>query len=385
MSERAENGKKAMLAITLLWVSTLAILFLVETTQQRIAAGFALSLIFACVSALIRKAARFELESLAPIHPPTEEADARELPLQDLCSEVLPVWSGQIEIARTQTETAISALAERFAGISQRLHNTVDASHIEVPGNEAEAGVFGLLQQAQSDLNEVIIGLRSALDLKENLLHEIEALSRFTSDLRSMAEEVSGIAKQTNLLALNAAIEAARAGEVGRGFSVVADEVRKLSNLSGEAGSRIVETVETVNQSILKALDASRQYAHKDKQMLDSTEHMIEGVLASFGASAQSLQESAGMLRDESMLIESEITEVLVALQFQDRTSQILASVSSDIDRLSSDVADPNALAGIDRQAWMSRLQQSYTTPEQHGIHGGTKGASASQPEITFF
>jgi methyl-accepting chemotaxis protein len=383
MSEHAENGKSAMQAIGLLWIAGLAVLFFAEASQLRIAAGLILSLLFAFAWTRLHKAIQSRVEFVIPPETITV-MDAQERPLQDLCGALLPVWSGQIEIARAQTETAISDLAARFAGISQRLHATVDAAHIDAPGSEGNGGMFSLLQQGQNDLNEVIVGLRSALDLKENLLQEIDALSRFTSDLRSMAEEVSGIAKQTNLLALNAAIEAARAGEVGRGFSVVADEVRKLSNLSGEAGARIVDTVETVNQSILKALDASRQYAHKDKQMLDGTERMIEGVLASFGASAQSLHTSAGMLRDESLLIEGEITEVLVSLQFQDRTSQILASVCSDIDRLSDDVANPVAIAAIDRQAWMSRLQQSYTTPEQHGIHGGSTG-TATQPEITFF
>lgn len=381
MSEQAENGKNAILVIALLWLSALIAVFVADTATLRIAAALVLSIFFALSLGTVRKLAQAAGSASTISSEPTPNPDQHERPLQDLCNDLLPVWSSQIEMAREQTETAISALAERFAGIAQRLHATVDTAHI---GKDGDNSMFALLQQGQQDLNQVIVGLRSALELKENLLREIESLSRFTSSLRSMAEEVSGIAKQTNLLALNAAIEAARAGEVGRGFSVVADEVRKLSNLSGEAGSRIVETVETVNQSILKALDASRQYADQDKEMLDGTERMIEGVLASFGASAQTLHESAGMLRDESLLIEGEITEVLVALQFQDRTSQILGSVRTDIARLSSEVADPFALACIDRQAWMARLQQSYTTPEQHGTHGSGKSA-ASTTEITFF
>jgi methyl-accepting chemotaxis protein len=382
VSERAESGKNAVLAGGLLWLSAVVAVFLADTLPLRLGAVAILTVLLAYVLTAVRKE---QIPGPAPIVlsdaiPP---AEAAEHPLQALCVELLPVWSGQIETVRSQTEIAISALAERFAGISQRLNATVMAAQVDADG--ADGGVFGLLQQGQRDLSEVIVGLRSALDLKESLLQEIDALSRFTSDLRSMAEEVSGIAKQTNLLALNAAIEAARAGEVGRGFSVVADEVRKLSNLSGEAGARIVETVETVNQGILKALDASRQYANKDKAMLDGTERMIEGVLVSFGESAQALHASAGMLRDESLLIEGEITEVLVALQFQDRTSQILASVRSDIERLSADSADPAALAAIDRQAWMERLRKSYTTPEQHGVHGGKGAAAEAASDITFF
>ena len=41
--------------------------------------------------------------------------------LDQLCRGVLPVWSGQVEIARSQTESAINDLAQRFGNLSQRL------------------------------------------------------------------------------------------------------------------------------------------------------------------------------------------------------------------------------------------------------------------------
>lgn len=43
--------------------------------------------------------------------------------LDHLCSEVLPIWSGQIELARTHTETAVNGLAARLVG----LHGRADA------------------------------------------------------------------------------------------------------------------------------------------------------------------------------------------------------------------------------------------------------------------
>lgn len=405
--QSAENDKKARFTLFVLWLLWLTaastIVFDLARTQEiRIAIGIALTILFVCGirSLHTRHAAPHSAygqqahgvnepsadyshttSATSPLAP--SSLTAQDTALDQLCTALLPLWSAQIELARSQTEVSISALSQRFADISQRLHTTVNTAN--TGSNENDGGILELLAQGQHNLREITLGLRSSLEFKQNLQHEIESLSGFTSALRGMAEEVGGIAKQTNLLALNAAIEAARAGEIGRSFSVVADEVRKLSNLSGEAGGHIVDTVEKVNNGILGALHASREYAERDKDMLDNTEHMIERVLESFGASAEDLSRSAGLLREESLLIEREISDVLVALQFQDRTSQILSSIRSDIDRLAGELSAPADTRSLDSEAWVSRLTQTYTTPEQHKAHGSNAPAAVPESEITFF
>ncbi|HTH94959.1 MAG TPA: methyl-accepting chemotaxis protein [Rhodocyclaceae bacterium] len=402
--QSAENDKKARFTLSVLWLllwlsATSTVAFDLARTQEiRIAIGIALTILFACGIRILRTsdivpreihedsahdvAAKSPTSSAAsPLIPSL--STGQETALSQLCAALLPVWSAQIELARSQTEISISNLSQRFADISQRLHATVNTA--STGSNDSDGGILELLAQGQHNLREITLGLRSSLEFKQNLQQEIEALSGFTSALRGMAEEVGGIAKQTNLLALNAAIEAARAGEIGRSFSVVADEVRKLSNLSGEAGGHIVNTVEKVNNGILGALRASREYAERDKDMLDNTEHMIERVLESFGVSAEDLSRSAGLLREEGLLIEREISDVLVALQFQDRTSQILSGIRSDIDRLSGELSTPVENRSFDTETWVNRLTQTYTAPEQHKTHNSNTSVTVPESEITFF
>jgi methyl-accepting chemotaxis protein len=313
--------------------------------------------------------------------------------IDQLCIDVLPIWAGQIDMARQHTEEATFALTQRFADISQRLSSATSTSRNSA--GEDDNTLLTLLNEAQLELDSIITSLRAALGTKENLLQEVNALSSHTEALQRMAKDVGDIAKQTNLLALNAAIEAARAGEVGRGFAVVADEVRKLSTLSGETGKKIAETVETVNLAIGETLQVSRQYAEQDEALVNSSSAVIGHVISRFGQAANNLSESSEALRHEGQAIGQEVAEVLVSLQFQDRVSQILNLVNNDLYKLRQNIEQgrqdrtgATGSSGIDAARWLDELSHTYTMPEQHAVHNGgnaSAAASTGSDEITFF
>ena len=66
---------------------------------------------------------RANLESDAAARP----ADS-VIGLDKLCQGVLPVWSGQVEMARGHTEESVTDLAGRFARINERIAATAAAS-----------------------------------------------------------------------------------------------------------------------------------------------------------------------------------------------------------------------------------------------------------------
>ena len=360
-----------------------------------LAAALALLLLLLGAAAGVWSAARVR-RMIERLQRTQQEALARErCPLKAscvaglyrLCQGVLPVWQGQIDVARSHTEEAVTALANRFARISQQVETAVATS-----AGSSDSGLVTLLGDSQAGLDSIVSSLRSALSAKDAMLNEIAGLSHFTDELKRMADDVGAIAKQTNLLALNAAIEAARAGEVGRGFAVVADEVRKLSNLSGQTGKKISDTVVTVNSAIGNALRISQQYAEQDAAMVGASETVIDQVIARFGSAATDLADSSQAMRDESRAIGEEVAQVLVALQFQDRVSQVLQHVGHDLGKLETRIAEQQAQlasgqqpAPIDASAWLDELSRTYTTPEQHAIHSGGKASDAASDEITFF
>jgi methyl-accepting chemotaxis protein len=308
-----------------------------------------------------------------------EEAQRHVDGLADLCRGLSPVWSQQIEAARQHTETAIESLSARFTQLAQRI-----SAVISTDNQDDEQSLLSLLASSESDLEDIVGQLRQALSSKETLLAEVVSLSGYTTQLRTMAKEVGDVAKQTNLLALNAAIEAARAGEAGRGFAVVADEVRKLSTLSEATGKRIDETIETVSAAIERTLQVSNEHTDRDANTLKSASEVIHHLITDLRGSATRLVEHGTVLHQENKAVGDEISDVLVALQFQDRVSQMLGHMRDDIQRLGTHLSEP--CERVDARTWLNELSHTYTMPEQHAIHHGRRNTAAdSASDITFF
>ena len=305
--------------------------------------------------------------------------------LKEVCMEAVPIWSKQIEASRSQTEKAIMDLAARFSGISQKLEAAVRASQSAAGGlaGSGESGATAVLEQSKTELMGVLESLKAAQQSRNAMLESVRSLTSYTDELKTMAAEVAAIASQTNLLALNAAIEAARAGEAGRGFAVVADEVRKLSTLSSDTGKKMSEKVGIINASITDVFGIAELASQNDMQSVSASESTIRQVLERFHEVTSQLSNSAELLQHESAGIGGEISEVLVALQFQDRTSQILAHVRGNLENLHRHLAERDS--GIDARAWLAEMELTYATEEQRKIHHGADTGGAEAQEITFF
>lgn len=308
--------------------------------------------------------------------------------LEELCIQVLPIWSRQIESARGQSEGAIGRLTESFSDINGRLGNALDvyrnAADGMIGGDSGEQrNVIDLIEKGRGDLSAMLDRLRAGVAARSEMFSRIKEIARFSDDLKAMAGTVSGIASQTNLLALNAAIEAARAGEAGRGFAVVADEVRKLSTQSDNSGKQIAQRVDAVAQTIATIVQMTEHHAVLEEQAMQESEQIIQGVLKVFGDTVGYLTQAAAEFQDEGHAVQNTVAEVLVSLQFQDRISQILGHVAADLDRLERHLAEGES--SVDAQAWLDELSRTYTTLEQQDLHRGVHNRSAAADEITFF
>jgi len=306
--------------------------------------------------------------------------------------KLVPVWNRHVDTCREMGNEAINALSIRFAELVQLIATSRAESR-----EAQESSDLDDISADKARLQQLFNKMKS-FDVTTDLLYEqISRLNTFTNDLDHMAGAVASIAEQTNMLALNAAIEAARAGDAGRGFAVVAQEVRELSAQSGETGRHITEKIDMVKKAMGQISESAGKTSEEEDHTLTESEQFIAEVVENLESRARRLVDDGEQLLAVNAEVSSQIEQVLVELQFQDRVSQILEQVSNSMTSLTRILeADEQGYASgqraisMDVQQLLSDMKTSYTTVEQHRRHDETSKKSESDDtaeagSISFF
>lgn len=301
--------------------------------------------------------------------------------------KALPIWARQIKSCRAQTEDAIASLGERFVGIVDKLTASVESSRQTAEEFESggASGVGAALSLSRSELLAVMETLKAIAQSRDALASEIRGLTAYTEELGKMASQVEALSFQAKMLALNAAIEAAHAGDAGRGFAVVAEEMRHLAAASCETGENISTKIGTIKASLANVTSSNEQVAKRDAKSVDSSEARIQQVLRRFEEVTGRLSDSAAQLREQGEGIKSEISESIVALQFQDRVSQILTHIESGMMQVVEQGEGSLPAAAADTQAQVEDMARTYSTEEERESHAGRTPEKSAPQEITFF
>jgi methyl-accepting chemotaxis protein len=315
--------------------------------------------------------------------------------LESLMGEVIPIVSKQIITSKQHTEQGIVSLTDTFSKMSKKIGVLLDNQK----QNDDEGVISELLEGVKAILSSVVGGLGKLNSAEQGITHEVEVLSQHTIKLENMANEVREVAENINLLSLNAAIEAARAGENGRGFAVVADEVRKLARSSADTGIKIKKAVEEIDAAMKSALNLSKASADIGSETIKNSAGFIDKVLIDIQATLYSFKENSETLTESSEEIQHEVYQVISALQFQDRVTQMLDHAEHNLDDLNQVLLNNKYLTHAERSAdlikkneILKNMELRYTMPEELVNHQAstsgetniTKQESASE-DLTFF
>ncbi|MEE9337020.1 MAG: methyl-accepting chemotaxis protein [Methylococcaceae bacterium] len=306
--------------------------------------------------------------------------------LENVCHQSFPIWTKQIDTCSQTLTTELEAIANTFASIVEQLAQVKSATDTNLNSLTGDENSFNLT----AEMSSVSDTLKAAISHQKEIVVEIVGLTPLSEQLELMAKNVSDIASQTNLLALNAAIEAARAGESGRGFAVVADEVRKLATDSAKIGSEMVGQSEAIRTKISTVLKVTNDTAEQESIMIEKAENSLANAINQYQSVIEQFQGSSLLLLNASDNIENDINQTLVALQFQDRVTQILGNVnksivyiSENIDTTIAEFRSGEHQTPINANEWLNKLKLNYTTSEERQHHSDITGSSSTQAKPT--
>jgi methyl-accepting chemotaxis protein len=316
----------------------------------------------------------------------------RETPTQSVAFETLApqlleafgLWARHLQTAQAQTREATEQLLGGFVSILQQLDRVISTASHEGhdTGTDARTQVLG---QADQELRQLLRSLEGILESKDRVLGTIRELDGASRGLMGLADVVEKIARQTNLLSINAAIEAARAGPAGAGFAVVAGEVRRLSAESGNMGKQIGEQVRSFGSQVDHTIRDATQQAESDKQALDDNESRVRQVMEQVNEAVNSLQQQSQTSRAISQSIRTEVEQLMVAFQFQDRVNQIIDQVVQAVDGIGQQIDQAQKTGKPpDAQHWHQILTAGYSTEEQQRNHASPQArAEARRPAMS--
>ena len=297
--------------------------------------------------------------------------------------DAVATWSTHLATAQGQLRDAVEQMLGAFGDILGQLDGLID----EGQGREGEARL-AVLGDCDAQLRGLLRHFDGFVQSRNEVLDTVRTLGAASDRLHTMAEDVSSLARQTNLLSINAAIEAARAGTAGRGFAVVAAEVRRLSAESGETGRRIGTQVGEFNDRMQQALQQATQTAVNDTEAIQASESTVGRVVEQVNLTVGELQQRSAEQSAQGALIKSQVEQLLMSFQFQDRVHQILDQLRDSMAQAAATLHQAAASGEApDAHAWAALLAAGYTTAEQRAVASGhtAPAAPARHTETTFF
>ena len=307
-----------------------------------------------------------------------------ELSEASFYSQILPVWSRQISTSRDVGDKAVTKLTVLFGDIVSKLEAMLKISRKSALAETvqgSEKGFLDVVASSKADIKSVLTDLKTALevvnDSKDMLLAEI---TMYSVKMKEMAEDANLVAFQSQIIALNAEIEAARAGNAGRAFAAVVSEMRELARQSREASKKMTQQVGSIDSAMIRFYENDKEMSVKESQQLSSAESMFNDIMERFNKVTVELEDSISILGTESKHIQNNISSALVQLQFQDRVSQIMDHVASNISELTK-----TGMQDLDTDAWLNEMKNKFTAEEEHSNLIGDQTSSVQSSSFTFF
>ncbi len=304
-----------------------------------------------------------------------------------MVSQVIPVWSKQVEVTREAANDGLAKLLDSFGQMGTALDSLLqNLSHFQpnVAPGELGSAVQAHSREHNGALTTLMAASQRAFDQRDAAAAELSRCADALDELRQVGKTAREVSKHTRLVAFNAAIEANRLGRENAGAQAVANETRMLAGRMAEIGEQI--------ERLIARLMASLTFARRELDVADTTPdelrleielHARQALTAMLGSLGASLQGS-GAVQESSALLRRQVDDAFVEFQFGDRLSQMLSIVANDMRNFADWVAAHPRATQSDAAEWLLALESSYTMEEQRSQHHGNVHIDRGS-EVEFF
>ena len=236
----------------------------------------------------------------------------------------------EIESLSTYLEGEVTKLVESFREISASatVQSQNVAAIIETSTNVHINQKYVPLIDVIQDLDDLMtLMINDIVDISKSAMHMVYIMQHAidnASQINHSLDSIYAITRDTKYLAVNALIEAARAGEAGKGFAVVANEVSELSESTESLANKMGEDIKSFTSQLNEGFKLLEDIASKDLTEQMNTKEEIDATLTALVQQTKSqrvvLEETAQTSTD----ISDSISKLIMAMQFQDYTTQRL-------------------------------------------------------------
>jgi methyl-accepting chemotaxis protein len=293
----------------------------------------------------------------------------------------------QLKQTSKQIEDSVVGVCDSFQGIASRAQATV-ARATGFLGNGGHStsnrqSFEGLIDACSATLVKILNTTVEAGEVSRRAIERIEEMDKASQQISEALGQLDQITNSNRMLAFNARIEAAHAGTAGMGFAVVAVELAAATVKSRTVTAHVGELALNLRSLAQSTLQDLRNMNEKDAERVGQCRQEVDESLRDLQVAHSEMAAMLNGMTADGALLATDIGSAVRGLQFQDRISQRIAHVVSDLDTICARLkmhaghVAPGAAAADEGFS-------AYTMQEEREV-AGLGGAEASGGDVELF
>lgn len=304
--------------------------------------------------------------------------------LEKLFLKVNPILLRQVQSSRFHTEREVTALTEQFAAMVKQLEQIISSSG-DVKSNNVTDTLNTAIEETKNIFDSIdhIIVEQVSNNEDKSLNTQISKLELLIHNIKKSEQELNQLANDITLTY-----------QTNSQSSIATEEISHLAHTLSASIEKSSQTSQNINAILISATEILTNIKNANATNMLDAKNSLNNALMQLKSILSIYKNNADRLRDSSEHIHHEICAVLVAFQFQDRVSQMLAQVENNLAcldetlQLTRNQGDQRHADMINIEHTLQQMKLDYSMPEQYANHiadQAVRDNPSQDDDLTFF